>query len=456
MARLRVVVEELEVENDLEDQLDTEEDQDGADFETQNDNMMRSVGVAEALESLYVVLESKTEFTPTEVQLTRIASEMAVAGTGIEAHTLVPSLENQMPTVALEGIADRIQIILTNIVKTASNIVNALKGYVQRVIFRLRKMKGRLKSIEAAIHKLTADGKTEAKDVTVKHRPLFVIGRNNQRVSSVSELSKLFKVATKNSEAHALAVLNNARTVSKDYGLLRLMKDLISVEATGRRFFVDTMEFAKGLTKQSKMKQHGKVNGTDDYQSEVTLGGRIIYVRIPSEDRYDFTDFKDIKRAANEFRCGITILPQDDDVKPLELKSVKLSDLSDMADTANQLIMSYIENYERLSDLLDNGVRNLERVVNTAVNMIVGGAIGLVASNVAPGTMAASAVGIGRAVVKQYAVEAVRELIFSYKMVTINNAFLYSVVRSALEVVRPAVDDSLFFLNEALTRSRWE
>lgn len=438
-------------------------------YEVEAENIQRSLDIGVGLENLYAALEGKVEFTPTEIRLARIATEMAVAGTGLSANAVMPSLEGLAPSLALEGISDKLGSILNKIVDSIKSVTRSIVAYVKKVIFTMRSYEGQIKVVRELIQKRMAEGKKSVKEYEAKPRSLFVVDKNHKTVSSVAELGKEMAKLTERFEDMTTAFVKHAKIIESDYGMFRLMKDLAKVEETAKLFFGNTMDLAQGLIKDLRMKKSGQLRGADEFVTEPLLTGVEIAIRVPSKDRNDLTDYATMKSVATMFGADTVHLNPVDGLAPsVVFKNIKLDDLDKMIDHSSNMLSTTIMTYEKLVDILENAAVHLEQSVDSIVAIVAtyGSLIATSLSAKAVKALNAGEVTAGN-VMKvggstlvgagvQGGYQIFRSTVFSYRMMSINNAFLFQLIRTLYFVPGEVLDQTMLFTREVLSRADWE
>ena len=472
----RITLEEFVADNELNEMNDLPEEElaeqeqvaqsetieAGNETEELITNQDRSIDTVEALESLREAMESKGPLTETDLKLMRIATEMAVAGTGIAITSVVPSLESNDPQIALEGFGDRIKDIVVKIGENIGRIFRAVKNFFAKILLSFRSAGGRVRKLLDKAKAIKQSGKKNSDSFSIRYRDIFILGNGN-RVKSIDELKKELAVTFSTLDSAVGAITDNAGYNMKEYGVLATLKDLGKIKETGEKFygFVDTL--ANGIVKDMKMKKSGRGFNSDIYTSKDNLGGYGFELRIPEKSSYNRNDYAAMKASISLFKFQLHRHVDEFDGENLDTSAFKIDGIS---------IDSVIKMLEGLQDALVTQTRHTEKLIEMynaaslkaegAIRVVIGllaALISGVAINAASGVVKAHLTAqqplvIGA--VSGMTTALLGEVLFSFKAMSKNNAFIYNSIEGCYEMFRHVAEQATWACADILNKGRWQ
>ena len=385
------------------------------------DNVVRSIEIAEALESLVEIIEDKDELSPTERGLIQVAGDMAVAGTGTDSEALVPSTESMSVSVAVETIKERLQQALERIKQAASSVSGKVSAFVDKVINTFKSAKKKIAEVKAKIEQVKSGEVQALSNLSVGNRIIFHSGTESQVAKNSADVKKMSDLVVNAAVGFATALEQNLKVLAKDVGMLQQAKDLKKVEETATKFFNDTMEMAQGLIKEARLAKVGTEGGADVYSSRQQFLGGKIQVTVPSASEHDLSTFEGIQAGATKFSISHTAAAKGE-AGEIVLTKVLISDIEALIDTAEDALNQGASAFQRLNDQTKNATSKLQS-----------GGIGNASGTGGP----------------------LASWLFSHKMALINNNFVYQGAVVARSLIQQQVFDSITFVNQVLAKSDW-
>lgn len=450
-----------DVTQDELDQAPVEEVEAAGEIQDAMDDAEKGLDVAASLESIRVVLFGKTELSQTEHSLLRIAGEMAVAGMPVTQPLI--AFESADVGLALEGIGDRVRSIITSIVQGFSKIIAKLKDWAKRIAFRFKSVEGKIKVVRQRIAAMKAEGKTKTAELTVSARA-SLLGPDGKTVKSMGDAIKNMQVVAKSNAAVIKAVVENAKSLDADCGMLELIKDLASVEKTAVAFFKNTYDLSQAIVKGAGLARTGGTAQYDVYTSKQGPVSIHTELRVPKLSSSEMDDYKAIRGVGKLFNATINAdLDVINDADSTNVfTNVSLDDLDKFLTALEESYHAFDTYVARLESIFESTSRRLEGSVS-AVLLVIGTSIGGAATALAT-TAKSAAVTAGAAFVGGAAPGAavgvgnflIGELIFSYKMLMVNNRMIGDLIFGTTAVTCGLAEDGVIAINKMLSKGRWE
>ena len=478
----RITLEEFVEENELKEINDLPEEElaeqeqvaqsetleAGSETEELIANQERSIDTVEALEALREAMESKGQLSETDLKLMRIATEMAVAGTGFTITSVVPSLESNDPKLALEGFSDRIKSIVVKIGENISRIFQAIKNFFATIVLSFRSMAGRTKKLLAKAKAIQASGKTKADDITIKYRDIFIVGDGN-RIKDLSQFTSEYKTTMSAIDKTISTITVNAKYNAQEYGVLATIKDLAKIEETGKKFYTYVDDLMHGVVKDMKMKKVSSIRNCDVYVAKDNLGGYGFEIRIPGSGHYDRNNYKDLKKSLPLFKFYTDSRISDQernsiDTSPMTIKTVSIKSIIGLLEDTLSNLSIEIKHLDKLTELYNAASYRAEGAIRTTIN-IFSAAVGFGAAHTFNKLAAAHSVKVvmgGEEVGKiaggvALGTSALLDYtLFSFRAMSKNNSLIYDSVNNCFHLFNIVTKDTIWSVNEILNKGRWQ
>ena len=177
------------LENEVEpaenhEQLGSEAQMQVEESDAEQQDLDRSIDLAESLESIRETLSANSDWTPSEIRLANIATEMAYAGCSSDK-ARIPALESGDRTLALEGVGERVMGVIKKLGETVSKMWLKMRDILSHIADAFRSCIGQIESIAERLDELETEGKTK---FTAKKIKTFA-----SAITADGSLSKDFK-----------------------------------------------------------------------------------------------------------------------------------------------------------------------------------------------------------------------------------------------------------------------
>lgn len=458
--------EEELAEQELESQYEVAEATD--ETEELISNQERSIDTAEALESLREALESKGDLSATDIKLMRIATEMAVAGTGVQVNRLFPSLESNDPTIALEGFGDRIIDIVESIGKNIVRILKSIGNVINKFFLSFRSIESRTAKLLMKAEAKKKSGVTTAEDFSIKFRDIFYLSKGTGAVKDITEFKKEYKATLDMYDNAVDTIFKNVILTTKEYGMFTTFKDLTRVEETGKKFYKQTSDFMRSMIKDLKYKKQAKVNQYDMYVSDAGLANSSIEICVPNSNSFNMNDYEDMKKSIGlfNFRSNDSVAHGGKSPSDLQINQVKIGDVIEILEHNRNYFNIRIKYINKYTEIINSSQIAAERAVDVTINLIqaaivtvaqanpisIGsGAAGAIATNVV-GDVVGVAVGSSGAMMRW----GLKELLFSYKAMSKNNSVIYGALHQCFDFIDGITSASVWTCADLLNKGRWK
>lgn len=136
----------------------------------------RAEDISEALEDLAMIASNIDEMTPERVALFQTAANMAVAGTNVDAASILPSMEAlKDKTMAMEGFFDTIKTVLSNIGKAIMVLIEKIIDFVKGIFSATVRYTNKLKNLKEKIKELAKQNPLpKEKELSIAGAPLTI------------------------------------------------------------------------------------------------------------------------------------------------------------------------------------------------------------------------------------------------------------------------------------------
>jgi hypothetical protein len=174
------------VAEEVPDEGEVEHERLALELENEFSDINRDCEVAEGLESLAYIASRLDKPTIHQVDLFRVAANMAVAGTNRSAGDFLPSMESNKP-IALEGFADSIKDTVKTIIEKLKEWWKKFLEFIDKNIFSLKTRKERFE--EAAKKLKEAEELEEQKEINpVVHFALLTDDQSKKSSITLREI----------------------------------------------------------------------------------------------------------------------------------------------------------------------------------------------------------------------------------------------------------------------------
>lgn len=465
----RITLEEFVEENELNEISDLPEEElaeqeqssqaetAAASQETEEliENQERSIDTVEALESLREAMESKGQLSETDLKLMRIATEMAVAGTGISITSVIPALESNDPMIALEGFGDRIKQIIQSIGRNIARIWRSIKNVISKFMLSFRTLEGRVKKLLAKARSIKASKGVTAENLSIKFRDIFIVDlkRVKDLVTFKTEILKSVKMY----DGAIESIFKNASVTSKEYGVLATLKDLTKIEETGTKFYKQIQSFTNDMIKDLGLKKHATINQMDIYVSESGVSNGGIEVRIPKSKA---TDYASMKATVHMFDLltledtdSAMAMYDDKDGAAMKFERVKIDSVIEILDSMYKYLISQNKYFRRYDEMANSATVAADRAIHQTV-MLLGGLLAT-GVNAAGFAINPAVAAVGGAIAGSIPM-IMKELLFSYKAMSKNNDVTFHALNKCFWDIDSIITDTTWACADILNKGRWQ
>lgn len=428
---------------DNHEQLEAEAQTQIDESEAEQQDLDRSLDLAESLECIRETLSANSNWTPSEIRLAGIATEMAYAGCDSTVKGL-PALESGDRNVALEGIGSRIMGVLRTIGNAMARMWAGMKERLRAFADLFRSYEAIISRFEREIDALRREGKTETSIKLIKTFGCAV-GKDGSPILDFGKIVSRFKDVEGTLEKLSVSYNKSVKVITAGYGKWELFKDLLDVEKAGREFFKNTVTSAEAIRGSGHFTSEVR-KGRVVYTSDVFPGGYVIRVTEPEKRDYSSNDYHDIKQASNKFSVFATVNKDSKEyLDRIDLaKPVKLNELAAMVTELRSMAVKMHRTFNEVEHLLENEQVALEKTINSIEGAISRGV----------GTLIDSAAGNG---VSAGNVKLTPTKIFlsSYRIMTTNNDMVLGGVHTLFTLASNACRSGVAMTRFLVMRGKW-
>ena len=422
-------------------------------------NNERSIDTVEAMESLRETLSAKGELTGIDLSMMRIATEMAVAGTGYTVRNVMPALESNDPAIALEGFGDRIKEIVSRIGDTIVRILKSIKNVMSKFLLSFRTHINRVRRLLKKAKAIQSSGYSTAEKLSIKDRDVFK--QHGKKITDIKQFNKAYGETIRVFDNAIESIFKNARVVNREYGVLSTIKDLLKIRETGERFYGYVDDLTDKLIKDLKLKKAGRINEADVYTSQTTAKEANVEIRVPSAGLFDKKEYGDMKRSIYiydfriaEFENKKHHIHGDYEAGPIELDKVDIKDVIGVLETTLDLLLDQSKYISSYIEIADSATVQAEQAILSSLALVTSLAQGLA---VAHAPMAAPVIAaVGAALNPVTLNMALREVLFSYKAMSKNNSLTFHALNNCFWFLSRTTSDATWACADMINKGRWK
>lgn len=312
------------LDEELDPELVTEEDPEAIDSENEevieaeeistdieNDisETRRAEDVAEALESLCEIISRMDGPTPVNVALIKLAANMGVAGTNVDAQALFSANEDFTDLkVTVEGIQDKIKSVGNAIVNSLSVVSGKIMNFIKTIISAYERYSKRIKAAK--------DKLTEVKKNKVANSVSLVLNSNdgmrtgdgfvNDAKDYLAAFKNTNKTMTSFSELFSTQILKLGQDSSTIFKMSASKPETVDkflevFNYYDKNFFGKLIKIP-GMVKTDFPKEMIGTD-TDNYLAKDILGVGIV-VTVPKEDDFDKSNIAKIKANISKYHLS--------------------------------------------------------------------------------------------------------------------------------------------------------
>ena len=432
------------------------------DSEATQDDLERSIDLAESMESIRETLSANQNWTPTEMRLASIATEMAVAGTGVSGTYFMPALESADPKIAMEGFGERVMAVIKRLGASLAGLWDKMRDILSTIADAFRGYIGQIESIESRLDAIEHGNRSV---FTAKKIKSFgaAVRADGSMAKDFKEVTARYKAVSRTMTGMVESFDKQVVVIARGYGKWQLFKDLTDVEKAGKMFFENTVGAGKAIVSSAKFTR-GESSGVEIWKSEVFPGGNSVTVTMPSKNLYSSGEYSEMKEAVKKFGVSYDALTAFDravnsgeDIGDLTLNvtsPITTKEVREYIGYLKDLIHDQQASWRRLSQVYTNEQTELRGVIRGLEKLAL-----VPVALMAPALHTSSAVlNIGSKVGEIYAgftLSPTQMLLSSFRIMAKNN-----------DMVRGGIEGIYFSINEAITtglslgrymvaRSRW-
>lgn len=165
------------LENKEEEILESEELSDHTEIfneiQEQDAAVSRATDISAALEDLANIVRTMKIVTPSQLNLIKVSANMAVAGTNINAQSILPGMESFNDSqVAAEGFMDKVKETGKKILDFIIKIFIRVGDFIKSVFYHFKGQKARLEKMTSTVDKLISGNKEiSVKEIVISNPP---------------------------------------------------------------------------------------------------------------------------------------------------------------------------------------------------------------------------------------------------------------------------------------------
>lgn len=229
-------------------------------------NLERTMIIVESLHELAINIGTRDRLSTEDIELLKIASKLAVAGTDTPSDKLLPSLESYSNiNIATEGIGDVIRGACITVLKSIENYIKNIVDNQQRswILWQLQDQK--LKELRKRLSYVNTKSSVL---ITVRANKNMKYDERGLLVKDTKDYTNKFKEAT----IFGSDLLDNVgEFTEKDFfsSWKTLLSPITGYDANFKKMFISVDKLIKTGLKLPTMKQVDRTNKRIEYSSEV-------------------------------------------------------------------------------------------------------------------------------------------------------------------------------------------
>lgn len=327
------------------------------------ENLDRTFVVLEQLTVLQDIIKDKGTVDQHDIQMMRVASEMALAGTGQDTQMLLPSLENYTdPGIALESISETVSNALEATTKHFGNIFMSIVDTLEMAVTVFERQSSDIKKLREQIRNKTPKG-----SITIRNSKYFLYG-DNKTVIDLDDYIKQLQFTLKECSLMIDAVSELQRN-SLFQSFATLLSFILGYDKKYLELFLYLNEFIEEINKIPSVKQDVIKDRTVYYKSSTYLGLAHIGTSTPKPGSYDKFSIPSVKSTIGDFSAKVyrdTVLdfsPGEDEITFTDIKIKQLTAILDANEVA-------IDSYKKLLSFTKK-LSNIEAALVSASFLVI-------------------------------------------------------------------------------------
>lgn len=432
------------------------------DSEATQDDLERSIDLAESMESIRETLSSGNKWTPTEMRLASIATEMAVAGTGVPGTYFMPALESADPKIAMEGFGERVMAVIKRLGATITGLWDKMRDILSSIADAFRGYIGQIESIESRLGVVEHSG---CSVFTAKKIKSFgaAVRADGSMAKDFKEVTARYKAVSRTMTGMVESFDKQVVVIARGYGKWQLFKDLTDVEKAGKMFFENTVSAGKAIVGSAKFARN-ESGGVEIWKSEVFPGGNSITVTMPSKNLYSSGEYSEMKEAVKKFGVDYDALTAFDravksgeDIGDLTLNvdsPITIKDVREYLANLKDLIHDQRAAWRRLSQVYINEQTELQGVIRAMEKLVL-----VPVALMSPGLHTSSSVlnlatGVGK-IYAAHTLSPTQMLLSSFRIMAKNNDMIRGGIEGIYFSIAEAITTGLSLGRYMVARTRW-